>query len=408
MFQKYWQKFTVLVAILLVLQPTAALAVYEYVPAPKPELAVVTAVAAETFDATPDFTFSSTDSGKISYEGDCSSATVDAVKGNNTVTFKELALGIHYNCKITVNGDASGLTSEALIVPTFEIKMGLIMPPDVDVVAPVLQLKSGVTSPTDSSTPSIVFETDEKGTITYEGSCVSSTIEVNVGENLIVFSSLVPGTYDNCKLAVTDWIGNVSESLIIPTFVVQAGAKCAGFIDIADSDADCDAIAYVKSVGAMTGNPDGSFKAEGDLQRDQIAKIALKTFGKFDESADYCDQQNPFPDVSATAWSYQYICRAKALAVVTGYTEGPDAGFFRPERLVNRAEFLAFVLRNLDQEFTTGDSYTDVSADAWFNGYAKFSMENGLFSGNTLSPANFTSRREVARVLYKLHLMGKI
>lgn len=390
------------------MQPAIGLAYYDYVPAAKPELTVVTVVPAETFDTTPALTFSSTDSGQITYQGDCSSTTTEAVKGNNTVTFKELAVGVHNNCKIIVNGDSSGLSSEALLIPAFEIKMALIMPPQVEDVPPSLELISGVNSPTDDSTPAIVFRTDEKGSINYEGSCFSSTIEAEAGENTIIFSSLKPGTYDNCKLFVTDWIGNVSEALLIPAFVVKAGAKCAGFIDVADSDADCDAIAYAKTIGAMTGNPDGSFNAEGALQRDQIAKITLMSFDKFDAETEYCHGQAPFPDVVEAAWSYQYVCQAKALGVVTGYMQGADAGLFRPERLVNRAEFLAFILRNLDQEFPTGDSYTDVSAEAWFNGYARFSMENGLFSGNTLNPANFTTRREVARVLYKLHLMGKI
>ena len=56
----------------------------------------------------------------------------------------------------------------------------------------------------------------------------------------------------------------------------------------------------------------------------------------------------------------------------------------------------------------TGTSYTDVPADAWYADYAKYSKNNALFSGTKLYPTNFTTRREVAEVIYKLHNLGKI
>jgi hypothetical protein len=112
--------------------------------------------------------------------------------------------------------------------------------------------------------------------------------------------------------------------------------------------------------------------------------------------------------VAETSWAYQYVCRAKALSVVTGYLSGNDAGYFRPARTVNRVEFLAIILRNLGETMPTGASYNDVDSSSWFAGYAKYSKDNSLFSGNNLYPTNFTTRREVAQVLYKLHGLGKI
>src|SRR5690606_4184237 len=196
------------------------------------------------------------------------------------------------------------------------------------------------------------------GTIMYEGACSSSTTAAVDGNNSVTFTQLEGGTYNDCKVKVKDAAGNTSAALTVPTFVVNAFsvAKCAGFTDVNATDASCDAIEYVKSIGAMTGNPDGSFDKDGLLQRDQIAKIALEAFGMFNAAEDYCDGTSPFPDLTNSAWSYQYICRAKELNVVGGYEAGADAGLYRPGRSVNRVELLAIVLRNLDEAMPGNNS----------------------------------------------------
>ncbi len=183
---------------------------------------------------------------------------------------------------------------------------------------------------------------------------------------------------------------------------------CAGFKDVKATDASCKAIEYVKSIGAMTGNSDGTFNMGGDLQRDQIAKITLEASKLFNPKSDYCAGKAAFPDVSGNAWSYQYICRGVGLGMVTGYLSGPDKGFYRPERSVNRAEFLALISRSLKlvPNQAGGTMYDDVTMDDWFSAYALISKQHNLFSGNKLYPTYSVSRREVAEVLYKLNQDG--
>ena len=379
-----------------------------------PKLAVVTAVTAETYDTTPDFTFSSTEAGTIGYIGDCASTATAAVAGNNTVTFNALAVGMHSNCKVTVTSTATGFISKELVVPAFEVKLLLILPPGIDILAPKLSVISGVPTTTEDHTPDFTFKSDEAGTITYGGSCSSTATAAVAGNNTVTFNNLSAGTYSNCTVKVTDAASNVSNVLEVPTFTVietllpPAVAICGSFTDVTTADSDCEAILYVKSLGSMTGNPDGTFAPDSLLQRDQIAKIALVTFAKFDATTDYCGGSAAFPDVSESSWAFQYVCRAKLLGVVTGYASGADKGYFRPARSVNRAEFLAFMLRNLSGTMAEGSSYTDVSSGDWFNKYAKFSYDNSLFAGTKLNPTNFTTRREVARVIFKIHTLGKI
>ena len=62
----------------------------------------VTAVTTPNIDTTPNYTFSSSKAGTITYGGSCSSSTTIAISGINTITFNALADGIYDDCTITV------------------------------------------------------------------------------------------------------------------------------------------------------------------------------------------------------------------------------------------------------------------------------------------------------------------
>ena len=79
-----------------------------------------------------------------------------------------------------------------------------------DSTAPVIAEETAVTTPTNDSTPNYTFSSDEAGTITYGGSCSSSTTSAINGSNTITFNALSNGTYSNCTITVTDSAGNVS------------------------------------------------------------------------------------------------------------------------------------------------------------------------------------------------------
>ena len=74
-----------------------------------------------TTDTTPNYTFSSTEPGRIEYSWACSSATTWAISWNNTITLNQLAYWTYSWCTITVT-DAAGNTSEILTISTFTIR----------------------------------------------------------------------------------------------------------------------------------------------------------------------------------------------------------------------------------------------------------------------------------------------
>ena len=174
----------------------------------------VTAVPSLTTDNTPDYTFSSNIAGYITYGGLCSSSTTVASQGNNTITLDPLSNGTYSDCTITVDTEGSWLIG-SLTLSSFIVK---------DPTPPTITEVTAVTTPTNDSTPNYTFSSDQAGTITYGGSCSSSTTSAINGYNTITLNSLNDGTYSDCTIKVTNASGYVSDSITITSFVVDSSA----------------------------------------------------------------------------------------------------------------------------------------------------------------------------------------
>ena len=97
--------------------------------------------------------------------------------------------------------------------------LAIITPPDT--TAPVISQVTAVATPSASQTPNYVFASDEAGTISYGGSCTSTTTAAVVGNNTIIFSPLAYGTYTGCNVTVTDSASNASNVLTVPPFTIE-------------------------------------------------------------------------------------------------------------------------------------------------------------------------------------------
>jgi len=102
----------------------------------------VTAITTPTTDTTPDYTFSSTESGTITYGGSCSSSTTSAISGNNTITLSSLSDGTYADCTITVSKTISTEKSEKKLSGSLTITSFT-----VDISTPLIAEVTAVTSP---------------------------------------------------------------------------------------------------------------------------------------------------------------------------------------------------------------------------------------------------------------------
>ncbi|MEK7218704.1 MAG: hypothetical protein AAB728_04535, partial [Patescibacteria group bacterium] len=98
-----------------------------------PVLTEITPVPDPTADNTPDYTFSSTEAGAITYAGGCASVTAVASTGSNTITLASsqtgaaLPDGTYSTCTLTVT-DGAGNASSPLTISPFTIDRSASLP----------------------------------------------------------------------------------------------------------------------------------------------------------------------------------------------------------------------------------------------------------------------------------------
>ncbi|MEK7632263.1 MAG: Ig-like domain-containing protein [Patescibacteria group bacterium] len=89
-----------------------------------PVISEITPIGEYTADQTPVYTFTANETGTITYGGDCTSPTIHAIVGTNTIEFNRLTEGTHNNCTIIVT-DVANNASNTLAIAAFEISLGL-------------------------------------------------------------------------------------------------------------------------------------------------------------------------------------------------------------------------------------------------------------------------------------------
>ena len=72
----------------------------------------------------------------------------------------------------------------------------------------IVEEEIAVRTPNIDTTPNYTFSSSKSGTITYGGSCSSSTTIAISGINTITLNALTDGTYDDCTITVTENSGN--------------------------------------------------------------------------------------------------------------------------------------------------------------------------------------------------------
>ena len=169
-----------------------------------PVIAEVTPVRTPTTDTTPDYTFSSTKAGTISYGGSCSSNTTINISGNNTITLNSLSYGTYSDCIIVVRG-AAGDVSNTLTMTSFTVSSTSQMGGAIQ--GRELSLSTAVT--------------------TFAGSSSGSTDATGTSAS---FNSPMRITTDGTNLYVTDENNNRIRKIVISTGVVTTLAgSSSGF-----------------------------------------------------------------------------------------------------------------------------------------------------------------------------------
>ncbi len=155
------------------------------------------------------------------------------------------------------------------------------------------------------------------------------------------------------------------------------------------STAESAAISVLTDIGAVSGNPDGSFAAHRTLNRAEFAKIALLILPG---ERDFGEGRTCFPDVTANDWFSPYVCYAKDIGAIEG---NPD-GLFHPEREVNYAEAAKIIVELFGYGYTIPEPAPN-ERWAWYTGYIK-AVDAAEVALPSIEPGALLTRGLMARL----------
>ncbi|MET3726968.1 hypothetical protein ABID52_000549 [Fictibacillus halophilus] len=127
-----------------------------------------------------------------------------------------------------------------------------------------------------------------------------------------------------------------AAAMVANALKIDASTKMSHFRDVKTSHWAVGSINAVKEAGIISGYPDGSFKPNKEMTREEIAALITKTFALKDKEA-----TTSFADVKEGYWAYNAIQQLNANNLVSGYTDNT----FKPLNKTSRAEFSAFLYR---------------------------------------------------------------
>ena len=183
--------------------------------------------------------------------------------------------------------------------------------------------------------------------------------------------------------------------MLLGLMVVGAGAATTNFSD-ADDINYTEAVDVMSAIGVFEGTNKGDFQPNGDLTREQAAKIiTYMLLGQ--EAADKLGTLTaPYKDVPANKWSAGSI----AYCANMGILAGDGNGYFYPTQNVTGYQFAKMLLVALgydaEREGLVGSDWTiNVSKLSLTN-----ALDTGLDNGSDINLANDLTREEAAQMAF--------
>jgi hypothetical protein len=221
---------------------------------------------------------------------------------------------------------------------------------------------------------------------------------------------------DDHTLQRTTWSSGLSivvnfsdEPQALPdgTIVPAMGSAVVGCV-FDDVPADFWAFAEILrcvQAGIVGGYPDGLYRPQRVVNRDQMAVYISRAIAGGDGIVPEPGGEPAFPDVSADHWAYKHIEYAVHSNVVEGY---PD-GNYHPDWQLNRAQMAVFIARSIvtptgeaglaDYQPPAVPSFSDVPIHSWSYRHIEYCAENSIVAGYAdgfYRPSKLVTRDQMA------------
>lgn len=187
-------------------------------------------------------------------------------------------------------------------------------------------------------------------------------------------------------------------------FVTSSVHASPIFPDVQDGHVFQESIESLVHSQVISGNPDGTFRPDDNVNRAAMLKMLYRAKGKVpDPLSIRC-----FPDVVIGSWYESFVCDAALRGYVAGYSDGT----FRPDNPVNKVEALKMVNEVFEipvNEITDADrdlvKFVDVSTSAWYTKYMYTAYARGVLpipgeQSSRFEPDRSLTRGEAAAIIY--------
>lgn len=180
-------------------------------------------------------------------------------------------------------------------------------------------------------------------------------------------------------------------------------ADKTGFNDVTASHWANEYVTKLSEDNILSGYPDGSFKPENTVTREEFVKMIVSAAGLYDANA-----TGEFDDMSASHWAYKFVASAKNAGLVNGVTDTA----FGAGKAITREDVAVITSRILDRfndtDFTKQqEAETGFTDDADISGYSKGSIkalvQSGIINGfedNSFKPKAYLTRAQAAKIIY--------
>ncbi|NCU19066.1 S-layer homology domain-containing protein [Pallidibacillus pasinlerensis] len=147
-------------------------------------------------------------------------------------------------------------------------------------------------------------------------------------------------------------------------------------------------IEFLAERDILHGMPDGSFKPDNSITREEAVKVLVKTLG-----VEVKEQKSKFPDVPEGFWAEEYINVAKDESIIKGY---PNGKFGLGDKLT-RGQMASILVRafGLPVDYNKELPYPDVKENHWAYYDILALHQNGAVKG--LPDGTFAPNKEITR-----------
>jgi hypothetical protein len=135
--------------------------------------------------------------------------------------------------------------------------------------------------------------------------------------------------------------------------------KDTSFSDVTANVTGSGYIASAVEKGIIAGYPDNTYRPHEPVTRGQMAIFLDRAFHLEDSNL-----SSIFKDISTNMKAYQSILNVNASRIAYGYEDGT----YRPDEIVTRGQFSAFLARALDPSFRGAPTFTVESVSGWEKG----------------------------------------